>query len=67
MLTDSEEGGGGNVSQKIKEFLDEIKVMKSVGKHKNIVEIVGHYTKSYRQLMLLTEYCSEGNLLNYLR
>lgn len=58
------------MSAKVKEFLDEIKVMKSVvGQHENIINIVGHYTscKDYRQLMLLTEYCSEGNLLKYLR
>ncbi|XP_065077728.1 tyrosine-protein kinase receptor torso-like [Ochlerotatus camptorhynchus] len=51
----------------IKEFRREIDVMKSVGIHPNIVCIVGHYTKNINELMLLTEYCSEGNLLNYLR
>lgn len=51
----------------IKEFRREIDVMKSVGIHPNIVCIVGHYTKNVNDLMLLTEYCSEGNLLNYLR
>ncbi|XP_055542960.1 tyrosine-protein kinase receptor torso [Wyeomyia smithii] len=51
----------------IKEFRREIEVMKSVGKHPNVVSILGHYTKSVEDMMLLTEYCSEGNLLNYLR
>ncbi|XP_055529972.1 tyrosine-protein kinase receptor torso-like [Wyeomyia smithii] len=51
----------------IKEFRREIEVMKSVGTHPNVVCIVGHYTQNINQMMLLTEYCSEGNLLNYLR
>lgn len=41
--------------------------MKSVGHHENIVGIVGHSTKLYNKMMLLTEYCNEGNLLDYLR
>lgn len=51
----------------IKGFLSEITLMKSVGQHKNIVGIIGHSTKLYNKMMLLTEYCSEGNLLDYLR
>lgn len=43
--------------------------MKSVGHHENIVGIIGHYTntKVPTKMMLLTEYCSKGNLLDYLR
>lgn len=48
-------------------FLREITLMKAVGKHENIVSIVGHVTKDYDEMMLFTEYCSEGNLLNFLR
>lgn len=48
-------------------FLTEITIMKSVGQHENILGIVGHSTKLDNNLMLLTEYCSEGNLLDYLR
>ncbi|XP_031631227.1 tyrosine-protein kinase receptor torso-like isoform X2 [Contarinia nasturtii] len=47
-------------------FLNEIGLMKSVGQHENIVGIVGHCTK-LNNIMLLTEYCHEGNLLDYLR
>lgn len=63
--TASEEG----VRASVKELLSEIQLMKSVGPHENIVGIVGHYTTDDdpAQMMLLTEYCSEGNLLNYLR
>lgn len=61
----SEEG----VRASVKELLLEIQIMKSVCQHENIVGIVGHYTTDadYAQMMLLTEFCSEGNLLNYLR
>lgn len=41
--------------------------MKSVRQHENIVAIIGHFTQISDKFMLLTEYCSEGNLLNYLR
>ncbi|XP_055612387.1 tyrosine-protein kinase receptor torso isoform X2 [Uranotaenia lowii] len=51
----------------IKEFRREIEVMKSVGSHPNVVSILGHYTKNIVEMMLVTEYCSKGNLLNYLR
>lgn len=53
--------------QNIQEFQQEIDVMKSVGSHPNVVGIVGHFTARPNEMMLLTEYCSEGNLLNYLR
>ncbi|XP_052899045.1 tyrosine-protein kinase receptor torso isoform X2 [Anopheles moucheti] len=49
------------------EFRREMEVMKSVGTHPHIVGIVGHCTKNVRKMMLLTEYCGRGNLLNYLR
>lgn len=51
----------------IKGFLSEITLMKSVVQHRHIVGIVGHSTKLFNKMMLLTEYCSEGNLLDYLR
>ncbi|KAL7019949.1 hypothetical protein ACKWTF_011315 [Chironomus riparius] len=51
----------------IKHFHQEIKVMKSVGHHENIVSIVGHCTSDIKYLMLLTEYCDAGNLLDLLR
>lgn len=47
-------------------FLTEIIVMKSVKHHENILKIVGHSTKIKNKLMLITEYCDEGNLLQYL-
>lgn len=50
----------------VEEFFREIALMKSV-QHVNIVGIIGHCTTNYDDMMLLTEYCSEGNLLDYLR
>ncbi|XP_065369892.1 tyrosine-protein kinase receptor torso [Calliphora vicina] len=48
-------------------FRREIEVMKSVEKHPNIVGIIGHCTRFSNDMMLVTEYCSFGNLLNFLR
>lgn len=47
-------------------FYHEMEVMKSVDQHPNIVGIVGHYTRNVREMMLLTEYCAEGNLQSFL-
>lgn len=41
--------------------------MKSVGKHPNIVSIIGHCTSNIEELMLLTEFCDAGSLLQLLR
>lgn len=49
------------------EFRCEIEVMKSVGEHPNIVGLIGHCTRNINEMMLLTEFCCHGNLLNYLR
>ncbi|XP_054739173.1 tyrosine-protein kinase receptor torso [Anastrepha obliqua] len=51
----------------VRAFRREIEVMKSVERHPNIVGIIGHCTKRYNEMILLTEYCSFGNLLDFLR
>uniref|UniRef100_A0A336MMX7 receptor protein-tyrosine kinase n=1 Tax=Culicoides sonorensis TaxID=179676 RepID=A0A336MMX7_CULSO len=51
----------------IDEFRCEIELMKSVGTHKNVVSILGHCTQNPKEMMLLIEYCGNGNLLNFLR
>lgn len=51
----------------LREFLREIVLMKSVGQHPNIVGIIGHSTRNRLNMMLLTEYCTDGNLLDFLR
>lgn len=51
----------------MRNFCQEVEVMKSVDKHPNIVGIVGHCMKNMERMMILTEYCSRGNLLDFLR
>lgn len=51
----------------IKQFHQEISVMKSVGKHPNVVSIIGHCTSNIEELMLFTEFCDAGSLLDLLR
>lgn len=41
--------------------------MKSVGRHPNIVSIIGHCTSNIEELMLLTEFCDAGSLFDLLR
>nr|XP_017012577.2 LOW QUALITY PROTEIN: tyrosine-protein kinase receptor torso [Drosophila takahashii] len=48
-------------------FKCEIQMLKAVGKHPNIVGIVGYSTRFSNQMMLLIEYCSLGSLQNFLR
>ena len=47
-------------------FLSEITLMKSIGKHLNIVSMLGCVTTG-GPLCLITEYCPHGELRNYLR
>uniref|UniRef100_A0A1A9WI57 Protein kinase domain-containing protein n=1 Tax=Glossina brevipalpis TaxID=37001 RepID=A0A1A9WI57_9MUSC len=51
----------------VRALLQEIEVMRSVGKHPNIVSIIGYSIRHYTEMMLLTEYCSFGSLLSFLR
>ena len=48
------------------EFLDEIQLMKAVGEHRNIVNMVGCCTVE-EPMFLLVEYAPYGDLLHYLR
>lgn len=51
----------------LRQFRLEIDMMKSVGKHPNILRLIGHSTKKMDELMLITEYCAKGNLRDFLR
>lgn len=53
----------------LKGLLSEIKILAYLGKHDNIVYIVGAYTAELQKglLYLATELCTLGNLQNYLR
>ncbi|KAH8277721.1 hypothetical protein KR018_004198 [Drosophila ironensis] len=48
-------------------FKCEIQMLKAVGKHPNIVGIVGYSTRYSNRMMLIIEYCSLGSLQNFLR
>ncbi|XP_065844331.1 uncharacterized protein [Oscarella lobularis] len=48
------------------ELLEEIKLMKRIGKHPHIVSLLGCITTS-KPFCLIVEYCTNGDLLNYLR
>jgi len=48
------------------DFLDEIKLMKALGTHKNIVSLIGCCTKSAPNF-LVVEFAANGDLLSYLR
>lgn len=51
-----------------KQFVTEIKLMKCAEGHPNVVSIVGHSTSTNpKELMLITEFCNAGNLLNLLK
>ena len=49
-----------------REFLEEIQLMKAVGSHKNIVNMLGCCTVE-EPMFLLVEYIPYGDLLHYLR
>lgn len=53
-------------SDQRREFLDEIQLMKAVGSHKNIVNMLGCCTVQ-EPMFLLVEYVPCGDLLHYLR
>lgn len=50
----------------INNFHKEIQIMKSAGKHPNIVSLIGYCT-IYEKPLLIVEYCSNGDLQTYLR
>ncbi|CAL8146433.1 unnamed protein product [Orchesella dallaii] len=49
--------------------LREIKILAYVGSHTNVVKVLGAYTKEIRRgtVYIVTELCSEGSLVSYLR
>ncbi|XP_023029906.2 PDGF- and VEGF-receptor related isoform X3 [Leptinotarsa decemlineata] len=52
----------------IKALASELKIMAHLGKHLNVVNLLGACTKDVtkEQLLVIVEYCRYGNLLNYL-
>ncbi|XP_060654421.1 tyrosine-protein kinase receptor torso [Drosophila nasuta] len=51
----------------VEAFRCEIQMLKSVGRHPNIVGIVGYSTRCSKRMMLLIEYCGLGSLQSFLR
>lgn len=47
------------------QLLQEIEIMKSVPSHPQLIALVGCITNG--NILLITEFCSGGNLQNYLR
>ncbi|XP_074100379.1 PDGF- and VEGF-receptor related isoform X2 [Cotesia typhae] len=52
----------------IRALASELKIMVHLGKHLNVVNLLGAYTKNIakRELLVIVEYCRFGNLHNYL-
>nr|AAA29218.2 tyrosine kinase receptor [Hydra vulgaris] len=53
-------------SSELSDFAEEIKLMKEIGYHKNIVNLIGCSTLK-KPLCLIVEYMEHGDLLNFLR
>ncbi|KAH8370102.1 hypothetical protein KR093_002190, partial [Drosophila rubida] len=51
----------------VQAFRCEIQMLKAVGRHPNIVGIVGYSTRCSNRMMLLIEYCGLGSLQSFLR
>ena len=49
-----------------KDLASELKILIHLGEHKNIVNLLGACTTNGK-LFVILEYCSNGNLLSYLR
>lgn len=54
-------------SREWEEFLSEILLMQKVGKHPNIVSMIGCCLDTNKRWMLIVEYCPLGDLQTYLR
>lgn len=52
--------------KELKDLLSEINVMKSIGKHNNIINLLGVSSQS-DELCMVAEYCRYGNLRDFLR
>lgn len=55
--------------QEFKALISELKIMIHMGKHVNVVNLVGAVTRSIRKRMLyvITEFCDKGNLYQYVQ
>ncbi|KAJ8946451.1 hypothetical protein NQ318_014439 [Aromia moschata] len=51
----------------LKQFYQEIDIMKSVPPHPHLVSLIGCITRANKWPLLVVEYCSKGDLQSYLR
>ena len=56
----------GASEEEKRQFLDEIELMKEVGKHQNVLSFLGCWTTT-KPFLLITEYVAHGDLLRWLR
>ncbi|XP_057315127.1 uncharacterized protein LOC130656312 [Hydractinia symbiolongicarpus] len=56
----------GSTEEEERDFREEMSLMKEIGYHKNIVNLIGCSTVN-KPLVLVVEYMKEGDLLSYLR
>ncbi|XP_043918409.1 vascular endothelial growth factor receptor 2 isoform X1 [Protopterus annectens] len=57
----------GATSSEHRALLSELKILIHIGHHLNVVNLLGACTKPGGPLMVIVEYCKNGNLSNYLR
>ncbi|XP_022195645.2 vascular endothelial growth factor receptor 1 [Nilaparvata lugens] len=50
----------------IRSLASELKIMQTIGKHLNIVNLLGACTDNLKNLLVIIEYCSYGNLHEFL-
>jgi serine/threonine protein kinase len=53
--------------QEYENFIKELEIMKTVGKHENIINLLGCCTTQSGPILAIVEYAHYGNLRNYLR
>ena len=57
----------GHTDNDVKDLVKEIQIMKTIGKHDNIINLLGVCTQPVGQpLYVIVEYAKHGNLRNYL-
>ena len=57
---------GGATKEEVKDLASELKILISVGEHKNIVNLLGACIKR-NSILIILEYAPHGNLLKFLR
>lgn len=56
-----------SVNSTMPQIIEELELMKSLGQHENVVQFIGYSFATSGRPFLVMEYCSRGNLRDYLR